>query len=99
MVKNPLRDKIGGKKNIEWVLIPRSSGEIIIPNISINFFNSKTKKWIEKTTNIKKINILPNDNIIYNSKGFSKQEVELVGEDIHFIDNSGAKWRNKNRSY
>ena len=24
MVKNPLRDKIGGKKNIEWVLIPRS---------------------------------------------------------------------------
>ena len=99
MVKNPLRDKIGGKKNIEWVLIPRSSGEIIIPNISLNFFNSKTKKWIEKTTNIKKINILPNDNIIYNSKGFSKQEVELVGEDIHFIDNSSAKWISKNRSY
>ncbi len=99
MVKNPLRDKIGGKKNIEWVLIPRISGEIIIPNISLIYFNTKTKKWAEKSTNIKRINVLPNENIRYNSKGLSKEEVELVGKDIQFIDNSRAKWRSKNRSY
>ena len=99
IIKNPLRDKIGGKKIIEWVLIPRSSGEIKIPDISIHFFNSKNKKWVSKSTGLKKIIVLPNDKIIYNSRGLSKEEVVLVGEDIHFINNSSVKWREKNRSY
>ena len=29
--ENPLRDKIGGEKKFEWVLIPRFAGDIFIP--------------------------------------------------------------------
>ena len=38
---NPLRDKIGGDKQFEWVLIPRFAGEIHIPQVEFIYFDPK----------------------------------------------------------
>ena len=96
--ENPLRDKIGGEKKFEWVLIPRFAGDIFIPKIQLNYFDPKQGKWVTKSTSRHKLNVAPNEKALISSIGLSKEEVELMGEDIRFIDESQPKWRNRNRA-
>jgi len=96
--KNPLRDKIGGEKQFEWVLIPRFAGDIFIPTIQLDYFDPKQGKWVTKSTSRHKLNVAPNEKALISTIGLSKEEVELMGEDIHFIDESRPKWRNRNRA-
>ena len=96
--ENPLRDKIGGEKKFEWVLIPRFAGDIFIPKIQLNYFDPKQGKWVTKSTSRHKLNVAPNEKALISSIGLSKEEVELMGEDIRFIDESQPKWRNRNKA-
>ena len=96
--ENPLRDKIGGEKKFEWVLIPRFAGDIFIPKIQLNYFDPKQGKWVTKSTSRHKLNVAPNEKALISTIGLSKEEVELMGEDIRFIDESQPKWRNRNRA-
>ena len=93
---NPLRDKIGGEKKYEWVLIPRYAGDLIIPPIDLNYFDLKLKKWKTNSTPTHKLKVLPNEKSVTHSLGLSKEEVALVGEDIRFIDETQPHWRNLN---
>jgi len=95
--ENPLRDEIGGEKKFEWVLIPRFAGDINIPKIELNYFDPKQGKWVTKSTRKHKLKVAPNEKAAITSIGLSKEEVELVGEDIRFIDESQPKWRNRKR--
>jgi hypothetical protein len=95
--ENPLRDEIGGEKEFEWVLIPRFAGDINIPKIELNYFDPKQGKWVTKSTRKHKLKVAPNEKAAITSIGLSKEEVELVGEDIRFIDESQPKWRNRKR--
>ena len=96
--ENPLRDKIGGEKKFEWVLIPRFAGEIYIPKIELNYFDPNQGKWVTKSTPRHKLKVAPNEKAALYSIGLSKEEVALVGEDIRFIDESQPKWRDRNRA-
>jgi len=96
--ENPLRDKIGGEKKFEWVLIPRFAGDIFIPKIQLDYFDPKQGKWVTKSTSRHKLNVAPNEKALISSIGLSKEEVELMGEDIRFIDESQPKWRNRNKT-
>ena len=96
--ENPLRDKIGGEKKFEWVLIPRFAGEIYIPKIELNYFDPNQGKWVTKSTPRHKLKVAPNEKAALSSIGLSKEEVALVGEDIRFIDESQPKWRDRNRA-
>ncbi len=95
--ENPLRDKIGGEKKFEWVLIPRFAGDIHIPKIELNYFDPKLGNWVTKSTPRHKLKVAPNEKAAISSIGLSKEEVALVGEDIRFIVDSQPKWRDKNR--
>jgi len=95
--EHPFRDKIGGKKHFEWVLIPRFAGNIYIPKINFTYFDSKVDKWITKSTNRYQLNIRPNEKAKELNLGLSKKEIALVGKDIRFLDDRSPKWRNRNR--
>ena len=95
--EHPFRDKIGGKKHFEWVLIPRFAGNIYIPKINFTYFDSKVDKWITKSTNRYQLNIRPNEKAKELNLGLSKKEIALVGKDIRFLDDRLPKWRNRNR--
>ena len=83
---NPLRDKIGGEKQFEWVLIPRFAGDIYIPKIEFIYFDPKTENWINKSTSRYRLNVAPNEKAVVSIIGLSKKEVALMGEDIRFLD-------------
>ena len=95
--EHPLRDKMGGKKHFEWVLIPRFAGKIYIPKIEFTYFDIKVDRWVTKSTDRYQLNIKPNEKAKELNLGFSKKEIALVGEDIRFLDDGTPKWRNRNR--
>ena len=96
--ENPLRDKIGGEKKFEWVLIPRFAGDINIPKVQLNYFDPKLGKWLTKFTSRHRLNVAPNEKAAISSKGLSKEEVALLGKDIRFMDESQSNWRDRNNS-
>jgi len=94
---NPLRDKIGGEKQFEWVLIPRFAGDIYIPKVEFIYFDPRTEKWMTQSTSQYHLNVAPNEKISVSILGLSKEEISLMREDIRFLDKSKPKWRDRNR--
>ena len=94
---NPMRDKIGGEKQFEWVLIPRFAGDIYIPQVEFIYFDPQRGKWMIQSTSQHHLNVSPNEKSSTSTLGLSKEEVALMGEDIRFLDESKPKWRDQNR--
>ena len=91
--KDVFRNLLTGKKIWEYILIPRESGEIKLPEIEFSFFQIKTKTW--KRIRAKPINInveqgkITTDNNI-NSK-LTKQQIKFLDKDIRYIHKSDKK--------
>ncbi len=83
--KDAFRDELTGIQTWEYILIPRSAGKVIIPRLNVSYFNPKLKKWLKTETEEIKINIYEPNNVKYDNSGFTKKEIELIGEDIRFI--------------
>ena len=90
--------KIGGDKIIEYVLIPRYSGKIILPEIIFTYFNSTLEKWQTKKTKPINLQVEANEKSSELSLGFSKEEVSLIAEDIRFNDETIPRWKKKENS-
>ncbi len=96
--ESPLRDKIGGEKTFEWVLIPRFAGDIVLPKVQFNYFDPELNKWQTKGAPGYRLKVSPNEKSLISSKGLSKEEVTLMAEDIRFMDDSKPRWQNINRN-
>ena len=96
MISSNSQVKIGGEKIIEYVVIPRSSGKILLNPFQIKFFDNELKQWKTKKSNLIQLNVAKNKNSSSDNVGLLKEEVKLVGEDIRFIDESMPNWQNKN---
>ena len=95
--KEPFRDQITGTITKEYILIPRKTGRYTIPEIRIPYFNPKVREWRSASTQPLTISVEPGDNIVDGASGYTKEEVELLGEDIRFIRANEIKWkRNSN---
>ena len=94
--KNPLRDKIGGEKIFEWVLIPRYAGEIFIPKVQFSYFNPDKQMWYTQASIGHRLIVAPSEKSAISPIGLSKEEIALVGQDIRFLDESNPKWSNRN---
>ena len=90
------QSEIGGEKIIEYVVIPRSIGKIILPPFKIKFFDKMTKEWNTKQSKPIKLSIAKNKKSSSETVGLSKEEVQLVGKDIRFMDESSPNWQKTN---
>ena len=92
--KDAFRNEITGSQKVEYVLIPRKSGHFEIPSVQMSYFNPKLESWLTLKTNPENI-IVTGENIKNNQiSGLTKKEIELIGEDIRFIqmDQFGKKY-------
>ena len=71
VIDSPLRDKIGGEKQFEWVLIPRFAGDIYLPRIEFTFFDPKTGQWMTQFTSEYHLNVAPNEKALVKTVGLS----------------------------
>jgi len=79
---------ISGYKIFEYTLIPRSAGTYDIPSASFNFFNPKTKRYEQKTTDAYQIQVEKGDLATSSNMTFAgenKEDIRYLGEDIHYL--------------
>jgi len=88
--------KIAGEKIIEYVVIPRSVGEIMLPSFEIKYFDNIINKWKIIRSKPIKLSIAENKKSKSGTVGLSKEEVQLMGKDIRFMDESEPNWQKNN---
>jgi len=97
--KEPFRDQITGTIIKEYILIPRKTGRYELPQIDITYFNPNVREWRKTSTKEIEISVEPGDNITGVGTGLTKEEVELLGEDIRFIRAEPINWKRDNNPY
>jgi hypothetical protein len=97
--KEPFRDQITGTITKEYILIPRKTGRYTIPRIEITYFNPKVGVWGSTSTQPIEISVEPDDNFVSGATGYTKKEVELLGEDIRYIRANEINWKRNNNPY
>ena len=91
--KEKLWDQYTGTMIWEYILIPRASGRYQIPRIQLSFLNPKNGSWNKVGTKSISLNVLPGeDNFISSTKGFTKEEISLLGSDIRYNTTSIPNW-------
>ena len=86
---------ISGSKSFEYLLIPRHEGRHIIEPIEFTYFDPSREKYVTVTTPEYFINAIPGDDMVASGAvtGFSKEELQLLGEDIRFIKNNEVSFK------
>lgn len=89
--KDPFRDQITGMSIWEYILIPRSAGQMIIPSIDLVVFEPKNKSWNHLITRPIQLTVIPGDENI-SSPGHTREEIQLLGSDIRYIHTETPDW-------
>lgn len=80
---------ISGTKVIEYMFIPRHSGEFQIPSAEISYFDLKTRSYKTLRTPIYNLNVAKgtgdNSTTVVNSGYVAKEDLKKLGNDIRFI--------------
>jgi hypothetical protein len=82
-------DGNSGNKTFEYLLIPRHSGDFVLPEINYIYFEIASGKYINLKTPQKKITVIPGNGSNEASQPVtpetSKEDVRYLGQDIRFI--------------
>ena len=77
----------------EYILVPRISGKISIPPISMTYFDPKIEKWKKISTAPTIIPVKKGKGRILDNSGLSKKEIELLKKDINYIRTGEPVWK------
>jgi len=81
-------NKISGSKTVEYVVVPRLKGEYQIEPVSLSYFDPVRGEYKRSSTTPIILDVLQGENsasALLGGSNLSKQEVELLGEDIRYI--------------
>lgn len=78
---------ITGTKSIEYLFIPRHSGDYEIPSAEFTYFDSQDNQYKTLRTPVYKLNVLKGDNNEPTVVGnyVDKEDVKQIGKDIRYI--------------
>ncbi len=79
---------LSGKKSIDYLIIPRTSGIKEIPQLEFSYFSPSKKNYVTLKTPPYKIDIQQGD-IAANQSYSGKEEIRVLSDDIRFIKTSG----------
>jgi len=80
---------ISGQKIIDYLIVPRTSGEKEIPPMEFTYFNPSSRRYVTLKTQPFKINVRQGvAGSESASQGFSRSDIKLLSEDIRFIKTS-----------
>jgi hypothetical protein len=80
---------ISGRKDIEFIIVPRIPGVKEIPPIAFTYFDLNKNEYVTLFSDAFTIDVAQGDgSIVQNVSGYSKEDVKLLNEDIRFIKTS-----------
>jgi len=85
---------IRGTVTYEYVLIPRTTGQLKIPSLRLYYFDPQKEKYLYQEATGFNITVHPKREYL-SDQGFPlrKEEVALLGQDIRFIRKSSVNWQ------
>jgi hypothetical protein len=91
-LKDVFRDQLTGKKSIEYILIPRKSGEYILPKITLTYFNLQKDKWDKVSSKSIKIFVqkIDGENIEDNVP-INRDKYSYIEKDIRYLTSNLSK--------
>ena len=92
--KDPFRDEISATRTWEYILIPRSDGQYILPSIKLDYFEPNLGLWEKISTNKIPILVTPSENTFMVEGGLTKEEISLLQKDIRYIRQKPVRMRN-----
>ncbi len=90
-IKNAFRNSASGQagnKVYEYLIIPRHSGNFIIPSIPLTYFDLEEERYVTKETDPIEITVFPGKGKAeeeYLVSGFESRDLRYLGEDVRFI--------------
>jgi len=80
---------ISGQKIAEYLIVPRTPGDKEIPPIEFSYFNPSSKRFVTISSPLFRISVAKGEGQYEPlARGFSKEDVRLLSEDIRFIKTS-----------
>ena len=93
-----LWDHFTGKMKWEYILISRQAGKVFLPRIEMAYFDPNDKIFHTISSRSVELNISPaKDNLVSSSTGFTKEEIALLGQDIHYNVTTPPTWIERGR--
>ncbi len=91
---------VSGSKTYEFVLVPRVAGTQKIKPVQLHFFNPAEKEYCTIQTKEIVIQVSKGEDIIATApSGLSKEEIQLLGQDIRFIKTDIPSYRKINSAF
>ncbi len=88
-----LWDQFTGTMKWEYILIPRQTGRVFLPRIELSAFNPKDGKFYSISSKSIELHISPaKDRFMSGISGFTKEEITLLGQDIHYNVTTPPTW-------
>lgn len=86
-----------GTKTIEYLLIPRHAGNYKIPSINMTYFNPGSGSFNTLQTQPMTLNVAQGegDTATRVSSSYSRQDVDIIGSDIRYIQTGNFEYREK----
>ena len=90
-------DRIRGKKVFRYALIPEREGALVIQPFTFVCFDPETKTYKTLKTKAQRITVTPGqaEELSAAGYGLTREEIQLVGEDIRFIKPAVEKLRHR----
>ena len=87
--KDVFRNQLTGEKYLEYILVPRKSGNIVLPEVSFTYFNLTNKKWSQIKTDSLTV-IVGEDENPYKIKnqGYDEDDGKMIDKDIRYLSYS-----------
>ena len=85
---------VSGNKTFEYLIIPRHSGDFMIPAVEFSYFNANTGKYETLSTEEYPIHVLRSDGedeSVTAVRPVRKKDVALLGKDIRYIHKGNPK--------
>lgn len=82
---------VSGRKNIEFLIVPRIPGVKEIPPLEFTYFDLKKNKYITLKSQPFTVNVKEGKGTYaQTASGYTKEDVKLLNEDIRFINTSNT---------
>jgi hypothetical protein len=82
---------ISGKKTFEYVLVPRKSGQLVIPAVEVSYFDSGARAYRTLRSEPIALEIKPGEKeerLSSGAAGSAQKEFTVLGQDVRFISES-----------
>lgn len=91
---------LSGRKSFDYLILPRNPGEYKLPNVNFSYFDIKKKSYVTLKSPDYVLNVTGDpEEATMNVTNINKEDVELIGQDIRFIQASAGPIRKRGQSF